>query len=155
MLRHVAHNVCSFPQRNALDFSPRRGIFEEPDRDPEYGFQSIHALERSRGREGKSLPAVPGRYGSGIRGASAIGPGRLISVEKDRGTDPCRGEIDATLKSETRVLTCIMEASSGSGWLDRPPRCVSSSPTGPPCRARLDLVSKRGFLRGKQGIWDQ
>ena len=66
-------------------------------------------------RVGKSLAAVPDRNGSGVRGASAIGPGRLISVEKDRGTDPCRGEIDATLKSETRVMTCIMEASSASG----------------------------------------
>ena len=45
--------------------------------------------------------AVPARYGSGVRGASGIGPGRLISVEKDRGMDLCRGEIDATLKLET------------------------------------------------------
>ena len=58
-------------------------------------------LLTSWGRAGISLGAVPDRYGSGVRGVSAIGSGRLISVEKDRGTDPCHGEIDAPLRLET------------------------------------------------------
>ena len=41
-----------------------------------------------------------------------------LGLEKARGMISDHGEIDATLKSDTRVLTCIMEASSGSGWLD-------------------------------------
>ena len=64
---------------------------------------SAREIETSRGRAGIWLGAVPARYGSGVREASAIGPGRLISVEKDRGTDPCHGEIDATLKLDRSV----------------------------------------------------
>ena len=58
---------------------------------------------------------IAGRHGPRIRGASGIGPGRRVSVGKDGGTDPCRGEIDATPKPRTRVLTCIMEVTSASG----------------------------------------
>ena len=83
-------------------------------------------------RMGKLLAECAGCYGSGTRGGSGIGPGRRVSVEKDGGTDPCHGEIGAPPRRHTRVLTCI--------WLSRPPRCVSSSPTGPPCRALLALV---------------
>ena len=69
----------------------------------------------SLGLAGKSLAECATRYGSGVRGASGIGPDRLFSVEKDRGTDPCHGEIDATLRLDTRVMTCLMEASWASG----------------------------------------
>ena len=38
-----------------------------------------------------------GSYGSGIRGDAGIGSGMRVSVEKVGDTDPCRGEIGATL----------------------------------------------------------
>ena len=66
-------------------------------------------------RVGKSLAECAGRYGSGIRGGSGIGPGRRVSGDKDGDSDLYRCEIDATPKPDTRVLTCIVEASSGPG----------------------------------------
>ena len=88
----------------------------------------------SLGRAGLSLEAVPTRYGSGVRGASGIGPERLFSVEKDRGTDPCHGEIDATLNPDTRVLRCIMEASSGLRVARPAVALPQLFPDGAPCR---------------------
>ena len=56
----------------------------------------------SWGRAGISLAECAGRYGSGIRGGSGIGPGRQVSGEKDGGSDLYRCEIDATPKHDTR-----------------------------------------------------
>ena len=59
----------------------------------------------SWGRAGKWLGECPTRDGSRIRGASGIGLSSLVSVEKLRGTDLCLGQIDATPRLHTRVLT--------------------------------------------------
>ena len=67
-------------------------------------------------RVGKSLAECASRHGSGIRGTSGIGPGRRVSVEKVGGTDPRHDEIGAPPRRHPRVLTCIMEASSVSGY---------------------------------------
>ena len=56
-------------------------------------------------RAGKLTGECATRNGSRIRGASEFGPGRLVSVEKLRGTDLCLGRIDATPRLQTRVLT--------------------------------------------------
>ena len=66
----------------------------------------------SRGRAGKSLAECAARYGSRIAAAPAHGSVRLFSVEKLRGTDPYRGEIDATLSTNPRVLTWRGQTSS-------------------------------------------
>ena len=99
-----------------------------------YGFQGVRATSISLGRAGLSLEAVPTRYGPGVRGASGICPERLFSEEKDRGTDPCHGEIDATLNPDTRVLRCIMEASSGLRVARPAVALPQLFPDGPPCR---------------------
>ena len=60
----------------------------------------------SLGRAGISLAACAGRYGSGVRGASGIGPGRRVFIEKVGDFDPCHGEIGARPLLHTRVLMC-------------------------------------------------
>ena len=92
------------------------------------------------GRAGISSEAVPARYGSGVRGVSGICPERHISVEKDRGTDPCHGEMGATLNPDTRVLRCIKEASSGLRVARPAVALPQLFPDGPPAVARLALV---------------
>ena len=58
---------------------------------------------------GEWLRSRTTRCGSSVRGGSAIGLSRLVSVEKEWGTDPGHGEIDATLSVQTR-------ANLGASW---------------------------------------
>ena len=44
-------------------------------------------------------------HGPSIQGGSGNGTSRLVFVEKEWGTDLDHGEIDATLRLQTRVLT--------------------------------------------------
>ncbi len=84
------------------------------------------------------------RHSLRFRGSGGVGDWSRQALFRGQrsGDGPRHGEIGAPPRIHPRVLTCIMEASSASGWLDRLSRCHSSSPTGPPCRCAAGSSNK-------------
>ena len=80
------------------------------------------------------MEACATHHGSVIEEVSGTGIEALISAEKLRGTDLCLGAIGAPKSGKTPVLV------ENSLYRLRF-QTVRSFPVGPPCRARLDLVS--------------